>query len=112
MRKRVTFRPGRTQALIAAVVALGMAILGAAAIAPMMGLFGVIWTVLAASISAYHFYMAFGKRYVGPEIHIEEEAGSPADVASRLRQLEALRDQKLITEEEYAEKRQLMLRDL
>lgn len=112
MRKRVTVKLSRAQTLIVAFAALGLTIFGVATIVPMMGLFGIIWTILAASISVYYFYMAFGKRYVGPEIHIEDETNSSADMTSRLQQLEALHAQKLITDEEYEKKRQELLRSL
>ena len=55
--------------------------------------------------------MAFGKNYVGPEITVEDE-GADSNAAARLRQLEDLRRQGLITGEEYEKKRQEILRQL
>ena len=68
-------------------------------------------------ITIFNFYQAFGKRYIGPEISIEEEdpaGGVPAEnpSAARLRQLQSLYDQGLVTEEEYEAKRQEILREL
>ena len=53
-----------------------------------------------------NFYQAFGKKYVGPEIRIEEEEARPAasagpDAKKRLEQLEELKKAGLVTEEEY-----------
>ena len=113
MRKRkVTYRPGKAQGIFGIVWGCVFILIGLVVVVPAAGAFGLLWTAMAVGITAMNAYQSFGKKYHGPEIHIEEEAGSPADVAGRLRQLEALRDQKLITEEEYAEKRQQMLRDL
>ena len=62
------------------------------------------------------FYSAFGKKYIGPEIHIEEE-GVSADSSKgtpeqRLEQLQSLYDRRLITTEEYEQKRQEILKEL
>ena len=75
--------------------------------------FGVLWTLLAAGITIASFYQAFGKKYTGPEIHIEdEECGKSEDVQQRLETLRALYEQKLITPEEYERKRQEILKEL
>lgn len=53
---------------------------------------------------------------MGPEIHIEEEGASvdapKGDPQQRLEQLQSLYDRRLITKEEYEQKRQEILRDL
>ena len=68
-----------------------------------------------------NLYQAFGKGYVGPEIHIEEDGGEPCETPApvgggsaqdRLTELRALYDQRLITQEEYEEKRREILKDL
>ena len=71
---------------------------------------------MAAVIAGANLYQAFGKGYIGPEIHIEEEGednDAPASsVKDRLEELENLRASGLITELEYEQKRQDILRDL
>ena len=32
-----------------------------------------LWTLFAVAITGMNLYQAFGKGYVGPEIHIEED---------------------------------------
>ena len=87
--------------------------IGLFVVIPTFGPFGVLWTLLAAGITIASFYRAFGKRYTGPEIHIEdEECGKPEDVQERLETLRALYEQKLIAPEEYERKRQEILKDL
>ena len=80
------------------------------------GLLGALTGGLSAAtagITAASFYQAFGKKYTGPEIHIEdEECGKPEDVQQRLETLRALYEQKLITQEEYGRKRQEILKEL
>ena len=119
MRKRVTYRPSRAQSAFSAVVSGIFVLIGLVFVIPTFGAFGVFWTLIAAVggiMSAYH---AFGKGYIGPEIHIEDEGArspdAPAatlDAKARLEQLESLKDAGLIDEEEYREKRREILEGL
>ncbi|MEQ2456607.1 SHOCT domain-containing protein [Flavonifractor hominis] len=115
-RKRVTYRPSKSQAVFGGVVGCIFVGIGLFVAIPMAGLFGIFWTLVAVGITAMNFYQAFGKGYVGPEIHIEDEAaeqsGAPSDPQQRLRQLQTLYDQRLITQEEYDQKRQEILKEL
>ena len=90
---------------------------------------------MAVGITAMNAYQSFGKKYRGPEIHIEEEdeegsaawdAAAPAEShdhipstaldakgrLERLEQLESLKSAGLITHEEYQKKREEILRGL
>lgn len=117
-RKRVTYRPSKSQAAFGGVVGLIFVLIGAVVVIPTFGPFGILWTLVAIGITIFNFYQAFGKGYIGPEIRIEDEGGTeptpPAggEAAARLQQLQSLLDQGLITEEEYESKRQEILREL
>ena len=101
-RKRVTYRPSKAGSVFGGVVGIIFVCIGLFVAIPAFGPFGVLWTLLAAGITIASFYQAFGKKYTGPEIHIEdEECGKPEDVQQRLETLRALYEQKLITPEEY-----------
>ena len=116
-RKRVTYRPSKSQSIFGGVVGLVFVGIGAAVAIPAFGFFGIFWTLVALGITIFNFYQAFGKGYVGPEIHIEDEDGTEnasatSPTAVRLQQLQSLYDQGLITDEEYEAKRQEILREL
>ena len=117
-RRRVTYRPSRALAGFTTVVGVIFVLIGIFAAIPQAGAFGVLWTLIAVGITAYNGYMAFGKKYIGPEINIEDEgAPNPApegssDAESRLTQLAALHAKGLITDEEYEEKRQEILDEI
>ena len=112
-RKRVTYRPSKSGSAFGGVVGIIFVCIGLFVAIPAFGPFGILWTLIAVGITAMNFYQAFGKKYVGPEIHIEEDdGGKPEDVQERLETLRALYDQKLITPEEYERKRQEILKDL
>lgn len=117
-RKRVTYRPSKAGSALGGVMGLVFVLIGLFVVIPTFGAFGILWTLAACVISGVNFYQAFGKGYVGPEIHIEEEDGgeespsAPPSVKDRLEELETLRADGLITELEYEQKRQDILRDL
>ena len=113
-RKRVTYRPSKAGSVFGGVVGVIFVCIGLFVAIPSFGPFGILWTLIAVGITAFNFYQAFGKQYVGPEIHIEEDDGGKpaAGPQERLRQLQELYDQQLITREEYERKRQEILRDL
>ena len=114
-RKRVTYRPSKTGGVFGGVAGGIFVLIGLFVVIPTFGAFGVLWTLFAAGIMAANLYQAFGKGYVGPEIHIEDESVENApgqDPEERLRQLQALYDQRLITREEYDQKRQEILKEL
>ena len=119
-RKRVTHRPSKAGTALGGVVGGLFVLIGLFVAIPTFGLFGVLWTLIAVGITGANLYQAFGKGYVGPEIHIEEEsdsehaqpAAAPGDTQARLTELRALYDQRLITQEEYEQKRREILKEL
>ena len=115
-RKRVTYRPSKAGSVLGGVVGCIFVGIGIFVVIPTFGAFGILWTLIAVGIVAANLYQAFGKGYVGPEIHIEEEGASVDDSKGtpqqRLEQLQSLYDRRLITTEEYEQKRQEILKEL
>ena len=123
MRKRVTYRPSKSGSVMGGVVGVIFVLIGLFVVIPSFSMtggfgaiFGVLWTIIAGVIAGTNFYQAFGKGY----IHIEEEGGTehaqdaaaPGDTQARLTELRALYDQRLITQEEYEQKRKEILEEL
>ena len=116
-KKRVTYRPSKTAAIFGGAMGCIFVGIGIFVVIPMFGAFGILWTLIAVGITGINLFQAFGKGYVGPEIHIEDEMGETPSAAGaspeeRLRQLQSLYDQRLITTEEYERKRQEILKEL
>lgn len=122
-RRRVTYRPSKGQAVFGAVVGVLMIVVALSMFLPVLsmggggfGLFLLVWVVVAVGVVGMNLYRAFGGKYVGPEIHIEEEGVSAddpkGDPQQRLEQLQSLYDRRLITAEEYEQKRQEILKEL
>lgn len=131
-RRRVTYRPSKAQGAFGMVWGGVFVLIGLFVVIPAVGPFGILWTLAAVAITAMNGYQAFGKTYKGPEITIEEDntqmpgvqSSSPApeihnhipstalDAKQRLEQLESLKQAGLITDGEYREKREEILKHL
>lgn len=122
MRRRVTYRPSRAQAGFGVVVGVIFVCIGIFLVIPNFGIFGILWTLMAVGMTIYNAYMAFGKKYIGPEINIEDEDANAAaaetraepgeSIEERLNTLTDLHERGLVTDEEYEKKRQEILDEL
>lgn len=131
-RRRVTYRPSKAQGAFGMVWGGVFVLIGLFVVIPIFGPFGILWTLVAIGITAMNGYQAFGKKYTGPEITIEEDSAQMPDVQpsspspethdhipstaldakERLEQLESLKQAGLITDGEYREKREEILKNL
>lgn len=138
MAKKIHVRPGKGQSKMGFIVGLLFCGIGLFVVIPTLGPFGIIWTAVAAFITFSHYKNAFTKE--GMDTHVIEidedgedvtvtkhtgfgyrsysydtEAVKESDgdnIEERLRSLQSLYDQRLITREEYEAKKQEILRDL
>lgn len=120
-RTRVRYRPSKAYSIMGGVFGGIFVLIGIFVAIPTFGAFGILWTGLAVGITVGNLYTAFGKGYMGPDIQIEEEGSSAVNPSSshqgesaevRLQSLRSLYDQRLITQEEYEEKRKAILEEL
>lgn len=129
-RRRVTYRPSKAQGTFGVIWGGIFILIGLFVVIPTFGPFGLLWTLAAIGITVMNGYQAFGKKYTGPEITIEEDnpqhmdpLSSPAashdhipstalDAKDRLKQLEDLKKAGLITDSEYEQKRKEILEGL
>jgi hypothetical protein len=108
---RVGVRPGKPVSALGLAAGLLFVVLGLTVIIPLFGAFGVVWTALAAVIAAYHGYNLVSTRGL-PTYQAEVRAPGPAaDFDDRLRRLAKLREDGLLSEEEYQRKRGEILRE-
>ena len=110
-KKRVKVKPGKTQSKIGFVAGLLFVLIGVVVAIPTFGLFGVVWTALAGLIAFSHFKNGFtDEGFATHEIIIDgEEAADEDDVEKKLRKLESLYEQELISRDEYESKRKEIL---
>lgn len=128
-RFRVTRRPSKAGGVMGAVFGGIFVLIGIFVAIPSFGAFGILWTAMAAAITGFNIFAAFGKNkngsyneYMGTQVDIEHESeysasavnvgGTVTDAETRLQQLQRLLDAGLITRTEYEEKREEIIRGL
>ena len=112
MRRNIHYKPSKAASIFGGIVGCAMGIFGLFAIPDMGAMIGfkAIWCLMAFGMGIYNFLLAAGvvKYNGGYEITDETDDGAKekkSDAEVRLEELQTLYDRRLITEEEYQEKR-------
>lgn len=121
MRRNIRYKPSKGASILTGIIACAMGVFGLVAMQDMMYGFGsefmafrIIWSLAAFGIGIYNFLMAAGivKYNSGYEIVDETDEGgkrAPSDTEARLKEAQSLYDRRLISEEEYQQKRKDIL---
>ena len=121
MRTRGRVRPSKPLSALAMLVGILFVLVGVFFLIPHLGWFGIIWTLVAGAITAYHALNVFSERGVAHEvvdfdISTVESARPPAPNADsaeqRLKNLESLREKGLLRDDEYEMQRRKILDQL
>ncbi len=139
MAKRIHVRPGKTQSKAGFIVGIIFCLFGLFVAIPIFGPFGIVWTAVAGWIAYSHWRNGFTDKGIdskvieieddGDDVTVTEHPGfgyrsysytsesnetksDDNDIEERLRSLQSLYDQRLITKEEYDEKKQEILKEL
>ncbi len=125
--KRIKVKPGKTQSKMGFFVGIAFCILGCVVVIPMFGAFGLLWTGVAVAITVINYKNAFSEEGVAThEIIIDEsdgvtelnrtgagdnrrEATAEEDIEVKLKKLNSLYEQGLITASEFETKRKELL---
>lgn len=134
-KKRIKVRPGKTQSKFGFVFGIIFCLIGLVVVVPVFGPFGLLWTAAAGWITYINYRNGFTDKPIANQvIEIEDDGKSGSvtsdpfaefhstyernetveaeDIESRLRKLQSLYQQELITEEEYQRKRQEILEEI
>ena len=112
MSKKIHVRPSKRQSKAGFGVGIIFCLIGGFIVIPTFGLFGVVWTAFAGLIAFSHFKNAFTDEGMATHEIIfdgaaEEDDGE--DIEQKLRKLDSLYQQGLITRDEYDSKRKEFL---
>ncbi|MBF4694218.1 SHOCT domain-containing protein [Fusibacter ferrireducens] len=114
MFRRSRVKPSKSQSIIGMVMGIVFVIIGISQLR-LFGLFGVIWTLAALGITIMHAYNVFSEKGISTfEMDIEtmdSQAPKSEDFETRMRQLNALKEDGLISEAEFEAKRKTILED-
>ena len=116
MRRNIHYKPSKSASILSGVIACAMGVFGLFTIPSIGAMIGFkdIWCLMAFGMGIYNFLLAAGvvKYNGGYEITDETDDGAKerkSDAEARLEELQTLYDRRLITEEEYQEKRRDIL---
>lgn len=139
MSKKIHVRPSGAQSKVGFAVGIIFCLIGLFVAIPIFGPFGILWTAIAGFITYSHWRNGFTDRKIDTHvIEIEDSdrdnvtvtshhgfgtsytvsdfdndvRDSGNDIENRLKSLQSLYDQCLITKEEYEEKKQEILKEL
>lgn len=134
MSKRIHVRPGKGQSKMGFGVGIIFCLIGLFMVIPTFGLFGIFWTAIAGWITYVNYKNGFTDEQIDSHVidieddaqnattmgyggyrnySYEEESVSDDDsMEERLRKLQSLYDQSLITYEEYEQKKKEILDEL
>lgn len=113
MFKRGRVRPSKGSSIVGMIGGIIFIIIGITTAIPMAGLFGVFWTLIAIIITGSHAYNIFSENGLSQyqvdveltDSYQEKEEGFD----EKLRKLKAIKDDGLLSEEEYEVKRKELL---
>lgn len=111
MAKKIKVKPGKAQSKFAMVFGLIFVCIGIFVVIPTFGPFGILWTSAAAFIVYANYRNGFTDKPMTTHEIIVEESDSES-IEERLKTLESLYNQRLITKEEYDEKREKILNEI
>ena len=121
MPKGIRVKPSKPVSLFGMIVGIVFVFIGLFVAIPIAGMFGVFWTLIAVGITGFQAYNFFGDKGVASwEIDIDTGANAETnnqstsvsgDFETRLRKLNRLKEDGLITEEEFQKKREEILRE-
>ena len=121
MPKGIRVKPSKPASLFGMIVGIVFVLIGLFIVIPSAGMFGVFWTLIAVGITGFQAYNFFGDKGVASwEIDIDTGANAEMnnrsvsvsdDFETRLRKLNRLKEDGLITEEEFQKKREEILRE-
>ncbi len=121
MRRNIRYKPSKGASICGGVIACAMGFFGIFGMSDIAYGFGtefvafqIIWCLAAFGIGIYNLLLAAGVVKYNGGYEITDEKGDSAeggksDAEARLEELQTLYDRRLITEEEYQEKRKEIL---
>ena len=113
MSKKIHVRPGKGQSKAGFGVGIIFCLLGVFVVIPIFGLFGIFWTAVAGWITYVNYRNGFTDKQIDSKvIEIDDDATDKEDIEERMKKLQSLYDQALLTREEYEQKRKEILEDL
>jgi hypothetical protein len=113
---RGRIRPSKPVSAVAMVVGITFIGIGVFLVIPAEGPFGIFWTLVAVAVTVYYAVNVFSEHGVSHQV-VEFEGdlksdSKESDVETRLEKLESLKQKGLLTDAEYKQQRERILKEL
>ncbi|WP_227397321.1 SHOCT domain-containing protein [Jeotgalibacillus aurantiacus] len=109
---RYRVKPSKGVSLLAMVMGIAFVVIGVTVIMPTAGAFGAIWTAGAAGITIFHAVNVFsvkGASTYEADVELGQTEQPGGNYEDKIRQLHRLKEDDLITEEDYQAKKNELL---
>ena len=113
-RRRVRVKPGKAQSAMGFIMGIVFVLIGLFMVVPLFGLFGLLWTGMAVVITVINGLNS-EEEDEAPSLAREDHDHIPSTALTtkeRLEQLQTLKEAGLLTDEEYRNKREEILKGL
>ncbi len=110
MIRRMKAKPSKASSTLGFILGLAFVAVGGIVVIPLFGPFGMIWTLFAVMITIYHGLNIFTKK--GIALYTIESEDLTDNIEGRLKKLDGLRNEGLLTSEEYQKKKEEILKEL
>jgi|LGVE01.1.fsa_nt_gb hypothetical protein len=110
MIRRMKAKPSKASSTFGFILGLAFVAVGGIVVIPLLGPFGMIWTLFAVMITIYHGLNIFTKK--GIALYTIESENLTDNIEGRLKKLDGLRNEGLLTSEEYQKKKEEILKEL
>ncbi|MPQ44603.1 SHOCT domain-containing protein [Clostridium tarantellae] len=113
MGKKIKVKPSKGQSMFGFIAGLLFIGIGIFIVIPNAGAFGILWTIFAGIITTTHGINAFGSKGIAThEIEVtENRSENELDFDEKLRKLKSLKEDGIITLDEYERKRNEILKE-
>jgi hypothetical protein len=115
MFRRGRVRPSKSSSVMGMVVGIIFVIIGVTTVIPGAGAFGIFWTFGAIAITGFHAYNVFSEKgvsYYQVDVDYRDEVREVTeDFDSKLRKLKKLKDDGILSDEEYQAKKEQLLNE-
>lgn len=109
MAARYRVKPGRGMSVLGMIVGIIFVFIGITQVSQ-FGPFGIVWTLVAIGITGYYAYNAFSVNGTSIyEAEVQDGSAESIDYDTKIRQLHRLREDDIISEEEYQKKKTELL---
>jgi hypothetical protein len=116
MSGRARIKPSRPMSVIGMLVCIAAVIIGFSIVIPNAGLFGVVWTLFALFGAVYNAVNVFSERGISHEVvEFEDDLDgikNEGSIESRLHKLESLKQKGLVSNQEYQQQREKILKEI